>query len=557
MRRSVTFIPLILALVLALSACAPSQTAELLADGVQTAVDSLVNNNDAGTTTGAELAQEVVESATTSGSAAPPEVAAAQSGLLEDIYSKVSPSVVHIQVVQEQSSLPRGLPQIPGFPGLPEDGQPRQNRGEGSGFVWDHDGHIVTNNHVVAGASEITVIFADETMAEASLVGADDDSDLAVLRVDVPADRLSPVTLGDSTALRVGQLAVAIGNPFGQEGTMTVGIVSALGRLLPVDNGNPLAPRYNIPDVIQTDAAINPGNSGGVLLNDAGEVIGVTTAIISPARVASGVGFAVPAAIVEQVVPTLISEGEYVHPYLGLSGTSLTPEVAEAMELPSDQRGALVIETAPEGPAAESGLEDSQETATIDGREIPVGGDVIVAIDGEPIRGMDDLITYLARNTQVGQNVDLTVIRQGAETTVPVTLGARPQQDTAAAAREIRPAPVNRAWLGIAGRTLTPPVAEAMDLPSDQRGVLVSEVAPGGPAAEAGLLGGDETVTIDGVEVTIGGDVITAVDGESANSIQALVTQLSAYEPGDQITLQLLRDGQTEELTVTLGEWPE
>ena len=262
--------------------------------------------------------------------------------------------------------------------------------------------------------------------AEADLVGADLDSDLAVLRVDVPAGELHPVRMGDSGEVRVGELAVAIGNTFGQEGTMTVGIVSAIGRLLPVQSNNRMAPRYSIPDIIQTDAPINPGNSGGMLLNDRGEVIGVTTAIISPAQVSAGVGFAVPSAIVQNVVPTLIEDGEYRHPYLGISGASLTPDLAEAMDLPASQRGALVIDVVDGGPAAEAGMQGSDAQVEIDGQPVRVGGDVITAIDDQPVLSMDEIITYLARATEVGDTVTLTVLRDGQEVEVTVILGERP-----------------------------------------------------------------------------------------------------------------------------------
>ncbi|MFZ0543955.1 MAG: trypsin-like peptidase domain-containing protein, partial [Candidatus Promineifilaceae bacterium] len=323
-------------------------------------------------------------------------VQTAENGTLAGIYDRVNPSVVYIEVEQHQSADITSLfqfPNIPGFPNLNPQTPDTTVRAEGSGFVWDTDGHIVTNNHVVGNADRITVAFSDDRIVDATLVGADPDSDLAVISVDVDASELHPVQLADSTHLHVGDLAVAIGNPFGQEETMTVGIISALGRLLPVSTNNTNAPQYNIPDIIQTDASINPGNSGGVLLNAAGQVIGVTSAIISPAGASAGIGFAIPSSIVQDIVPVLITDGRYDHPYLGISGTSLTPDVAEAAGLPSDQTGALVGEVSPNGPADKAGLQGSDRQVEIDGQQAVVGGDVITAVDNQPVHNMDDLIT--------------------------------------------------------------------------------------------------------------------------------------------------------------------
>ncbi len=313
----------------------------------------------------------------------PLEAVAALERTLASIYERVNPSVVHIQ----------------------------QLSGEGSGFVWDTLGHIVTNNHVVAGASQLTVTFADGAVADAVVVGTDPDSDLAVIRADVPPAQLKPVTVAESTNLRVGELAIAIGNPFGQEGTMTVGFISALGRQLDVDNT-----AYRIPDVIQTDAAINPGNSGGVLLNPEGAVIGVTSAIISPVGASSGVGFAIPSVIVQRVVPALIATGSYAHPYLGISGTDLTGDLAAARGLPADQRGALLVTIVPGGPADSAGLIAGEQN-----------GDVVVAVNGQPVRSIDDLIVFLTRYGTAGDNVRLSLLRDGAALEVDVTLGARPE----------------------------------------------------------------------------------------------------------------------------------
>ncbi len=267
-----------------------------------------------------------------------------------------------------------------------------------------YPGHIVTNHHVVAGADRVSVTFADDTTVPAKVVGTDPHGDLAVVKVDLPAERLQPVHMADSTHVKVGQLAVAIGNPFGLQSTMTVGFVSALGRVLRADSGDEEQPGYTIPDIIQTDAPINPGNSGGVLVDGEGHVIGVTSAIISPVRASVGIGFAIPSAIVQKVVPTLIKTGHYDHPKLGVSGISLSPELAKAMQLDPDQRGALVVDVVPNSPADKAGLHGSDRQATIEGELVRVGRDVIVAIDGHLVKGFDDLVTQLVRTTEVGRS---------------------------------------------------------------------------------------------------------------------------------------------------------
>jgi len=422
--------------------------------------------------------------------------------------------VVTIQVVQKQTVNVPVIPEIPGFPffGQPVPQQPQQRvqQALGSGFVWDKSGDIVTNNHVVDGADSITVTFHDGTTVPGKVIGADPDSDLAVVKVDVPAGQLQPVQLADSTQVKVGQFAIAIGNPFGEESTMTTGIVSALGRSLPVNDGNVQGPTYTIPDVIQTDAPINPGNSGGVLLNDQGQVIGVTSAIESPVRASSGVGFAIPSAIVQKVVPALIQTGHYEHPWLGISGTSLNPDLAQAMNLKADQRGALVVDVVPNSPADKAGLLGSNRQVTIQGEQARVGGDVIVAIDGQPVKAFDDLVAYLARSTEVGQTVSLTVLRQGQEQTVKVTLAARPRSGTPPA--QAASGSAGAAWLGIQGLTVTPQIAQAMNLPADQQGVLVGQVETGSPAEQAGLRGSSKAVTINGRRFMVGGDIITALE---------------------------------------------
>jgi serine protease Do len=475
---------------------------------------------------------------------------------LEQIYTGVNPSVVNIQVVQEAGALPQDHPDVPGFPldpSLPQGQLPQQ--GLGSGFVWDREGHIVTNNHVVDGATKVTVTFLDNTTALAEVVGTDPNSDLAVIKVDLPPEKLNPVQMADSTQVRVGQLAVAIGNPFGLEGSMTVGFVSALGRSLPVASSNMLAATYTIPDIIQTDAPINPGNSGGVLVNDEGLVMGVPTAIESPVRANAGIGFAVPSAIVQRVVPALIEDGYYEYPWLGISGTSLNSELAQAMDLEADQRGVLVVAVISDSPAGEAGLRASEQQVELAGGQAQIGGDVIVAIDGQPVTEFDDLVTYLARSTSVGQAVNLSILRDGREETVRVTLAVRPQQEEAASA-PAGSGTLGGAWLGIQGLTVTAEIAGAMDLTANQQGVLVVEVIRNTPADQADLRGGDQLVEVDGQQVQVGGDIIVAADGEPVAGFEDLKAFLLEAQPGQDVTFTLLRDGGEITVEVTLGERP-
>jgi S1-C subfamily serine protease len=326
----------------------------------------------------------------------PLAAAYAEEQLLIELYERVSPSVVHIAVMTDG----------------PGEG------GTGSGFVLDTEGHIVTNNHVVEDAERIIVRFADDTSAEAEVIGTDPDSDLAVIQVDVSSNLLRPVELGDSDALRVGQRAIAIGNPFGFEQTMTTGIVSALGRVVRQESG------FSLPRLIQTDAAINPGNSGGPLLDSRGRVIGVNTLIFSRSGSNSGVGFAVPVNTVRRVVPSLVAIGRYADPWLGITGMSVTPLLAEALDLPVEQ-GVLVQVVVDDGPADKAGLQDSDREVEFEGILLDTGGDIIVAIDDAAVQDMDDLIVYLT-DTTVGQTVTLTVLRDGAEQTVKVMLEERP-----------------------------------------------------------------------------------------------------------------------------------
>ena len=414
---------------------------------------------------------------------------------------------------------------------------------------------------MVDGAEKVTVTFADGLTLDAEIVGRDPESDLAVIKVDASKADLRPITLADSTQVRVGQFAVAIGNPFGLEGSMSFGIVSALGRSLPTSSTATglSGPSYTIPDIIQTDAPVNPGNSGGVLLDLQGNLIGVPTAIESPVRGSSGVGYAVPSIIVQKVVPELIEKGAFEHPYIGLSGGTLNTEMAKAMDLPETTRGVLVATVSDGSPAEKAGLQASTKEVEIDGIQVKIGGDVITAIAGQPVKDFEDSTTYLARSGKVGQQVELNVIRDGKETTATLTLAARPakpQVETASTDQpQAEPKTVRGgAWLGVAGITLTPEMAQAMDLADDQKGALVEQVVIGSPAEKAGLLASDKAFDSNGEQVMIGGDVVTGVDGKAVESMEDLSTAVKAQKPGDEVELTVLRGGKEITVAVTLGE---
>jgi S1-C subfamily serine protease len=305
-----------------------------------------------------------------------------------------------------------------------------QGGGEGSGFVFDSEGHIVTNYHVVQDNTSIEVDFPSGAKVHGKVVGSDLDSDLAVVKVDLPASELKPLPLGDSDQLQVGDTVVAIGNPFGFSSTMTMGIVSAKGRNLESIRQTSDGRSFSAGDLIQTDAAINPGNSGGPLLNLQGEVVGVNRAIQTVASAASGepvnsgIGFAVSVNIVKRVVPVLISKGSYDYPYLGISSLDeVTLMLAEALGLPQS-RGAYLVEVVTGGPADQAGLKAGTVDTSITG--LKSGGDLITAIDGQPINVYADLIGYLMTKKSPGDKVVLTILRDGKEMQVTVTLGKRP-----------------------------------------------------------------------------------------------------------------------------------
>ena len=350
-----------------------------------------------------------------------------------NLYEMVNPSVVEIRVVSQGSvieiipndeDLPEDHPEMPDFE-FPEL-DPFPQSGQGSGFVYDSNGHIVTNNHVVEDADRVVVIFSDDTEIDATVVGTDPGTDLAVVKIDPNEVSVTPLVLGDSDGLRVGQLVAAIGNPFGLDGSMSTGIISGLGRLLPSEARTASGARFSIPDIIQTDTAINPGNSGGPLLNLDGEVVGVNTAIEAIAGGFGGVGYVIPSNTVQQVVPQLIENGRIQYPWLGISGVTLSNDLAAAMDLDPEQDGVLVMEVVSDSPADKADLQGSDDTVDIDGFTAFVGGDVIVQIDEQEVHEFDDLLGYIVSETAVGDTVTLQIIRDGEQISVEVTMEARP-----------------------------------------------------------------------------------------------------------------------------------
>lgn len=316
---------------------------------------------------------------------------------LVDIFEKSEESVVQVNVLRGGS-----------------DG------GMGSGFVYSEEGYIITNQHVVKDAKKVTVTFLDGEAYIGDVIGTDPDLDIAVVKVSPSNTYLQPITIGDSSKLKVGEKIAAIGNPFGLSGSMTSGIVSQIGRLLPQESG------YSIPDVIQTDAAINPGNSGGPLINMKGEVVGINTAIQSITGEFSGIGFAVPSNTVKKIVPVLIEDGEFKHPWMGISGTDVDPELADFRELKSS-KGFLVISVIEGSPAEQAGLIGVTETKEIDGRELAVDGDIVLSIDGKTVRKISDILIHLQREKSIGDEMVLSVNRNGEILELTMVLEERPR----------------------------------------------------------------------------------------------------------------------------------
>ena len=323
-----------------------------------------------------------------------------------DVYQKVAPAVVTITTrVMRRNFF---------FEAVPEEGS-------GSGFVLDTDGHILTNYHVVSGAENIEVIFGEDTVYPAEVVGLDPRNDIAVVRVDAPADMLHPVELGTSANLQVGQRAIAIGNPFGQFGrSMTSGVISALDRNLEGQDGR------TITGIIQTDAAINRGNSGGPLLDSSGRVIGINTAIFSPTGASAGVGFSVPVDTIRRVLPDLLALGRYRHPWLGIRyAYGITPGLASMLDLPTDQ-GLLLVQLDDSSPLAEAGARGAQRESVVGNQRVYVGGDILQAINDTPVTSLDDMGTFLENNFHVGDTIGVQLLRDGNEISMDVELAEEP-----------------------------------------------------------------------------------------------------------------------------------
>ena len=414
--------------------------------------------------------------------------------------------------------------------------------GSGTGFVWDTEGHVVTNNHVIEGASKVTVTYSDGIVRDAEVIGADPDSDLAVLLVKDFKTDVAPVVMGDSTSIQPGDLVAAIGNPLGQNGTMTAGIVSALHRSFTVDNGDQNG-HYTIPDMIQTDASINPGNSGGVLINLDGEVIGVVNSFSSYSYSSAGIGYAIPGNLAKRVVPAMIENGYYEHPWIGMSGIALTPMINEVLGLEHDQRGAYIQSVTEGSPAEAAGVKGGDHEEEIaPNSKISVGGDIVTKINDRDVLAMDDVIAYLSSNTSVGDTITLHVIRDGEEMDIDLTLAARPTAaERSAAAKEADQdeKPAGSAYLGAYVKDVDESTIEELGLPEGTEGVLVTDVSENSPAEIAGLVGGS--------------DVITAINGEAVTTVKSLKDEIAKYMPGEVVTFTVIREGEEQQIKLILG----
>jgi serine protease Do len=509
-----------------------------------------------------------------------------------EIFSKVQDSVVQVTTTNRDIAGPL-------------------NSGLGSGFVYDNDGHIITNYHVVALASlsgessnnisssnnntEIIVTFNDGSVYNARVVGSDRFSDIAVLSVEnISKSKLVPLTFGNSSQAEIGEQVVAIGNPFGLSGTLTVGVVSGLGRIIPSlpddqqeqeqQQPPPLLPEnpfgdqfpdipglpfqqpplipdqqqqersgaFSIPDIIQTDAAVNPGNSGGPLLNMEGQVIGMNTAIFSETGVYAGIGFAIPSNTITKIVPSLVTAGSYQHPWLGLIGADITPDIAKALGLSLDEaKGFLVIGVNEGSPADKAGIRGGDRVTNVNGREIRLGGDIVLKIDNKDVRKIEDILTYLEGQKHVGDTVQLTIVRDGKTQTVNATLTPR-QGNNQSQQLQPQSEQQQRPSLGILGTNLTPAIAKAMNI-TQPTGFLVVDIIAEGPADKAGIRGGYVISNINGSEMELGGDVILKIDNKTVNTIDDVLSYLDTKKVNDTVQLTILREGKVENLPVQLG----
>ena len=504
-----------------------------------------------------------------------------------ELFSKVQDSVVQVTTTNTDIAGPL-------------------NSGLGSGFVYDNDGHIITNYHVVALASlsggssnnisssnnntDIIVTFNDGSVYNARVVGSDRFSDIAVLRVEnISESMLVPLTFGNSSQAKIGEQVVAIGNPFGLSGTLTVGVVSGLGRTIPslADDQQeqeqpplpetpfddlfpdipglpfqqpPLIPdqqqqersgAFSIPDIIQTDAAVNPGNSGGPLLNMEGQVIGMNTAIFSETGVYAGIGFAIPSNTITKIVPSLITTGSYQHPWLGLIGIDITPDIAEALGLSLEEaKGFLIIGVNEGSPADKAGIRGGDRVTNVNGREIRLGGDIVLKIDNQDVRKIEDILTYLEGQKHVGDIVQLTIVRDGKTQTVNATLTPRPGSNQS---QQLQPqSEQQRPSLGISGTNVTPAIAKAMNM-TQATGFLVVDIIAEGPADKAGIRGGYLIANINGTDIELGGDVILRIDNKTVNTIDNILSYLNTKKVNYTVQLTILREGNVENVPVQLG----
>lgn len=469
-------------------------------------------------------------------------ISASDALTLPQIFNKTENSVVQITSTSpiSNSLVLRNGEQIP------QDGVAL-----GSGFVYDQDGHILTNYHVISDPNSVEVTFVDGDSYSAKIIGQDPYSDIAVLRItdDGFQKQIPPLKAANSSALQVGEQVIAIGNPFGLSGTLTSGVISQMGRVLPNDITG-----YSISNIIQTDAAINPGNSGGPLLNTKGEMVGVNTAIFSNTGVYSGVGFAIPSNMVQKVVSSLLKNGSYEHPYMGISGITVSPEISNATHL-NDTKGILVVDITADSPADKAGIRGGDVLTAVDGQDIRLGGDVIVAVDNQSVRAMEDLLSYLEEQKAVGDNIEVSVIRDGKTQHIDMILAARPNQE---AENMFQPnmeskQQQNRPALGINGINMTPELAELMNLTQSQKGFLIEDIISGGPADKAGIRGGYKIANINGSEFKLGGDIVVGIDEVDVSTIQDIQLYLDTKEVGDSVQIRVLRDSQEITVPLTLG----
>jgi serine protease Do len=480
---------------------------------------------------------------------------------LTDIFKQTQNSTVQIKSTMPDNS------EVIIVNGNPID---RNNVALGSGFVYDNQGHIVTNNHVVSGAKKVEVTFVDGNTYSAKVIGGDPYTDLAVLQIadnKFSPEMVVPLTIGNSSNLQPGEAVAAIGNPFGLYGSITEGIVSGVGRLLPLSETEPIEPQqgyfgsaksspaFSIPNIIQTDAAINPGNSGGPLLSMRGEVIGINTAIFSNTGANSGVGFAIPSDTMKKVLPSLIKSGTYKHPYLGVSGIDVTPDIAKFMKL-NETKGFLVTDITAGSPADKAGMRGGDVLTDLNGTQVELGGDVIIGIDNTTVRKIDDILSYLETQKQIGDTTKLTIIRDGKPQEVNVILSDRSLSQAGQQSKQLQSSQQQleqqKPSLGVSGVNINPEIAKAMNL-TQATGFLVVDIIAQGPSDKAGLRGGFAISNINGTQVELGGDVIIGIDNTTVRKIDDIVSYLDTKKVGDIVSLKVLRDNRVQDIAVTIG----